>query len=311
MRATHWPRPWRSPSSLSIRPSSLSIRPSSLSIRPFISVLRSLTAVTKSPRPARFLVHRNVLAPTNPPRIRATSDQCYASHSMHFSIGSHQCDCQPRTGCDRQSALAQPRCLVSGSSWISGPDAVPGLYRLKPKLTVGGGTERAEVTRFWHFLPPWPDAVPGLYRLKSRFIVAAVSNGNVALITDVARHAGLPWDCILGAELARHYKPDPECYLTAVELLGLEPGQALTVAAHPDDLRAAGRGGPADGVHAAAGGAWRHRRTTTARGCLGPGGGGFRRPRCPAGKLNGSHGPGAGGRPGRQHAVPAGQGTQA
>ena len=99
--------------------------------------------------------------------------------------------------------------------------------------------EKAQVTRFWHFLPPWPDAVPGLYRLKSRFIVAAVSNGNVALITDLAKHAGLPWDCILGAELARHYKPDPECYLTAVELLGLEPGQALMVAAHPDDLRAA------------------------------------------------------------------------
>ena len=102
-----------------------------------------------------------------------------------------------------------------------------------------GDRQKDEMARFWHFLPPWPDAVPGLYRLKSRFVVAAMSNGNIALITAMARHGGLPWDCILGAELARHYKPDPEIYLTAVELLDLPPREVLMVAAHADDLQAA------------------------------------------------------------------------
>lgn len=91
----------------------------------------------------------------------------------------------------------------------------------------------------WHRLDPWPDAVPGLYRLKRQFIIAPMSNGNVSLITNMAKYAGLPWDCILGAELARHYKPDPESYLKAVELLMLRPEQVMMVAAHQRDLLAA------------------------------------------------------------------------
>ena len=99
--------------------------------------------------------------------------------------------------------------------------------------------EKAEVTRFWHRLHPWPDSVPGLYRLKNQFVIAPMSNGNVGMMTNMAKFAGLPWDCILGAELARHYKPDPESYLTAVELLGLRPDQVVMTAAHQSDLLAA------------------------------------------------------------------------
>jgi 2-haloacid dehalogenase len=103
--------------------------------------------------------------------------------------------------------------------------------------------EKAEVNRFWHYLRPWADSVPGLYRLKDRYIIAPMSNGNIALMTDMAKFGGLPWDCILGAEVARHYKPDPASYLTAVELLGLKPDQVVMTAAHQPDLLAAGRVG--------------------------------------------------------------------
>ena len=104
------------------------------------------------------------------------------------------------------------------------------------------GLSEAEIDQLnhvWHRLTPWPDAVSGLTRLKKKFIIAPLSNGNVALMTDMAKHAGLPWDLILGAELARHYKPDKEVYLTAAELLSLKPQEMMMVAAHPDDLRAA------------------------------------------------------------------------
>ena len=96
--------------------------------------------------------------------------------------------------------------------------------------------EKTEVNLFWHKLKGWPDSPPGLFRLKHKFIISPMSNGNIALMTNMGKYAGLPWDCILGAEVARHYKPDPESYLTAVELLGLQPEQVLMVAAHQGDL---------------------------------------------------------------------------
>jgi 2-haloacid dehalogenase len=99
--------------------------------------------------------------------------------------------------------------------------------------------EKDHLNRVWHRLEPWPDAVAGLTRLKRKYIVAPLSNGNLSLLTNMAKHAGLPWDCILSAELARRYKPDREVYLTAADLLGLEPAQVLMVAAHKGDLRAA------------------------------------------------------------------------
>ena len=102
---------------------------------------------------------------------------------------------------------------------------------------------KAEFNLAWHDLKPWPDSVPGLYRLKARHIIAPMSNGNIALMTNMAKNGGLPWDCILGAEVAKHYKPDPESYLTAVQLLGLEPHQVMMVAAHQGDLLSASKVG--------------------------------------------------------------------
>ena len=95
------------------------------------------------------------------------------------------------------------------------------------------------MVRAWHRLRPWPDSVAGLTRLKQRFIISPLSNGNVALLVDMAKHAGLPWDLVLCAETFRHYKPDPETYLGAAALLGLEPGQVMLCAAHNADLAAA------------------------------------------------------------------------
>ena len=103
--------------------------------------------------------------------------------------------------------------------------------------------EKVELNRAWHRLAPWPDAVEGLTRLKRRFIIGTLSNGNVGLLVDMAKHAGLPWDVVLSAELAHHYKPDPEAYRMPPDILGLAPSQVMLVAAHPDDLAASAREG--------------------------------------------------------------------
>lgn len=103
--------------------------------------------------------------------------------------------------------------------------------------------ERADFNRVWHRLAPWPDSVPGLARLRQRYTVATLSNGNMALLVAMAKHAGLPWDCVLSAELFGRFKPDPAVYLGAARLLGLAPGQLMMVAAHPFDLAAAQRAG--------------------------------------------------------------------
>jgi 2-haloacid dehalogenase len=102
-----------------------------------------------------------------------------------------------------------------------------------------GEADVDHLNRAWHRLDGWPDTVEGLTRLKRKFILATLSNGNVALMVNMAKHAGLPWDCVLGAEPARAYKPDPEAYLASCRLLDLEPSQVLMVAAHNGDLRAA------------------------------------------------------------------------
>jgi 2-haloacid dehalogenase len=95
------------------------------------------------------------------------------------------------------------------------------------------------LNRAWHRLEPWPDAVAGLTRLKRKFIIAPCSNGNIALMVDMAKRAGLPWDCILGAEIARAYKPTPETYLASCRALALAPANVLMVAAHNHDIKAA------------------------------------------------------------------------
>ena len=96
-----------------------------------------------------------------------------------------------------------------------------------------------DFNRAWHRLDPWPDSVAGLTRLKSRFIIATQSNGNIALMVNMAKYAGLPWDVILGAETARSYKPVPNTYLAGADWLGLEPSEVLMCAAHNSDLVAA------------------------------------------------------------------------
>ena len=103
--------------------------------------------------------------------------------------------------------------------------------------------EREHFNRAWHRLDPWPDAVPGLTRLRQRHVIATLSNGNVALLVNMAKRAGLPWDAVLSAELFGRYKPDLEVYRGAVRLLGCAPGEVAMVAAHPSDLAAAQRAG--------------------------------------------------------------------
>ncbi len=129
--------------------------------------------------------------------------------------------------------------------------------------------ERDHLNRVWHRLDPWPDAVAGLVRLKSRYMISTLSNGNIALLVNMAKRAGLPWDCVLSAELMitprptstssaprggmskvakphslmKHYKPDPEVYQGAAQLLGFSFDEVLMVAAHPSDLRGAARAG--------------------------------------------------------------------
>jgi 2-haloacid dehalogenase len=99
--------------------------------------------------------------------------------------------------------------------------------------------EKVHLNRVWHRLRPWPDVVDGLARLKTRYIIGTLSNGNVGLLTRLAKNAGLPWDVVLGAETARAYKPLPQAYRASAELLNLEPGQVMLVAAHNGDLAAA------------------------------------------------------------------------
>jgi 2-haloacid dehalogenase len=115
--------------------------------------------------------------------------------------------------------------------------------RLVELLTESGITvddaEIDDLNRAWHRLDPWPDAVAGLTRLKERFVITTLSNGNVSLLTNMAKRAGLPWDCVLSAEIFRHYKPDRETYLGCAEVLDVAPSELMMVAAHPSDLRAA------------------------------------------------------------------------
>lgn len=104
-------------------------------------------------------------------------------------------------------------------------------------------TQRRQLNLAWHRLDPWADAVEGLTRLKARFTIATLSNGNLGLLANMAKHAKLPWDLILSAEVFRHYKPDPEAYLGVADVFDVEPEDVMLVATHEDDLEAAQRCG--------------------------------------------------------------------
>ena len=102
---------------------------------------------------------------------------------------------------------------------------------------------RRELNLAWHRLDAWPDVTPGLHRLRTRFRIAPCSNGNISLMADLARRNDFAWDAILGAELARDYKPKAVVYLSAAAAFDAEPGQTLMVAAHSSDLQAAAAAG--------------------------------------------------------------------
>jgi 2-haloacid dehalogenase len=103
-------------------------------------------------------------------------------------------------------------------------------------LTEG---QKRHLNKVWHRLDAWPDSVAGLTRLKSKFTICSLSNGNIGLLTAMAKRAGLPWDCILSAEVFRAYKPDPRTYLGVAKVFDLAPADVMLVAAHQDDLAAA------------------------------------------------------------------------
>lgn len=139
-------------------------------------------------------------------------------------------------------APAMDRTRGAGQAWAD----IDTLHRqildeLLPRFGLQSldDVQRVQLNLVWHRLMPWPDSVGGLHRLKSRYPISTLSNGNVSLLVDMARNAGLPWDAVLSGELIRKYKPDPEVYLMAARLLGCAPSQLMLVAAHPSDLLAA------------------------------------------------------------------------
>jgi 2-haloacid dehalogenase len=172
-----------------------------------------------------------------------------------------------RTSITREGEALGRRLGISGVDWVTFADAWRGQYQPQMETVRSGqrpwttldvlhrealdrvladfgledvsAADREEFTRAWHRLDPWPDTVAGLERLKRRFIIAPNSNGNIALLLNMAKLAHLPWDAILGAEIARAYKPQPAAYLRNVEVLGLVPDQVMMVAAHNGDLVAA------------------------------------------------------------------------
>lgn len=115
------------------------------------------------------------------------------------------------------------------------------LDTVLPKFGLESMSEEARqhLNLAWHRLDPWPDSVEGLTRLKRKYTICTLSNGNLGLLCNMAKRAGLPWDLILSAEVFRHYKPDPETYLGVADVFGIRPEQVMLVAAHSEDLRAA------------------------------------------------------------------------
>lgn len=110
---------------------------------------------------------------------------------------------------------------------------------LKFGLTDLSEAQKQHLNKVWHRLDPWPDTVAGLTRLKIRHTICSLSNGNIGLLTNMAKRAGLPWDCVLSAEVFRAYKPDPATYLGVARVFDVAPSEVMLVAAHQDDLAAA------------------------------------------------------------------------
>ncbi|AMY19442.1 haloacid dehalogenase type II [Rhodococcus kroppenstedtii] len=169
-----------------------------------------------------------------------------ASDARHW-FAAHapdRVDLDPFEFADRWRARYQPSMqpIRDGTRGFTALDVLhrENLVELLSELDLDADDEAVDaLNAAWHALPPWPDSVAGLTAIRQLMPVAPLSNGNVSLLLNMARNAGLPWDTILGAQVVRAYKPTPESYLRTAELLDLEPGRCLMVAAHNDDLAAA------------------------------------------------------------------------
>jgi 2-haloacid dehalogenase len=119
------------------------------------------------------------------------------------------------------------------------------LDRIRPQFGLEGLDDKIadDLNLAWHRLDAWPDVAPGFARLSRRFLLAPCSNGNIALMVDLKRRNEIPWDAILGSEIARAFKPKPRVYLATVEALNLTPPEVMMVAAHSEDLRQAATNG--------------------------------------------------------------------
>lgn len=137
---------------------------------------------------------------------------------------------------------AMARVMRGEQGWTLIDDLHRGILdEILPRFGLAHLTEaeRRHLNRVWHRLDAWPDSVEGLARLKTRFIITTLSNGNIGLLTHMAKRAGLPWDCVLSAEVFKAYKPDPATYLGVAKVFDLQPGEVALVATHHDDLAAA------------------------------------------------------------------------
>ena len=171
------------------------------------------------------------------------------AREVQAALAGHSVSVDSEAFADRWRALYQPAMARVRSGEI---DFVPldELHRenldqvlLEFSIDHLSESEKVQLNLAWHRLDAWPDAVAGLERLKSRYIIGSLSNGNIALIVNMAKYSGLPWDVVLGAEVARAYKPQPQAYLGSAQALGLAPSECMLVAAHNDDLKAAAQCG--------------------------------------------------------------------
>ena len=171
------------------------------------------------------------------------------AREVQAALASHSVSVDSEAFADRWRALYQPAMSRVRSGEI---DFVPldklhreNLDQVLAEFSVDhlSESEKVHLNLAWHRLDAWPDTVAGLDRLKSRYIIGTLSNGNIALIVNMAKYGGLPWDVVLGAEVARAYKPQPQAYLGSAQALGLTPGECMLVAAHNDDLKAAAQCG--------------------------------------------------------------------
>src|SRR5207244_13621398 len=146
--------------------------------------------------------------------------------------------CSPKINKGRTGELPWPNLHARTRMAI---DALLGKFGIDGKLTE---EDKVWFNLTWHRLKPWRDSVPGLTRIKRKYIIATLSNGTVRLLTDMAKHCGLPWDTVLGSDLVQHYKPDTEMYRSAIHFLGNDdPGSVMMVAAHNGDLVSAAKHG--------------------------------------------------------------------